>query len=234
MTVNKSIHPTLIRSYREAKYVIEGSKDIVLKIGQANQDLRSILLDKKATTASFITAFNPYSEILNDRENIEAQESLCADIKSLGCFMLNGYGQDEAEEWPREKSVLSLGITESEAEALADKYGQNGFVWIGTLDAFPALRLRHSIQLPINGDVIDWLLNLSPNLRRAAEELSPLDQAWLISASEVDQAHWLDPDSWDLNKPWPLAKPNGSTMGIGTELDRVFKLIAAGQSSIVR
>lgn len=234
MTINQSIHPALIRAYREANYVIEGSQNIVLKIGQVNQDLRKVLKDNEVTAAAFITAFNPYSEIFNDKENLEAQESLCVDIKNLGYSILNGYGQDEAEEWPREKSVLALGITESKAEALADKYGQNGFVWIGSLDAFPALRLRHPIKLPINGDVIDWLLNLPSNLRRKAEELSPLDQAWVMSVSEAEQAHWLDPDSWDLNKPWPLAKPDGSAMGIGTELDRVFKLIAAGQSSIVR
>lgn len=234
MTINQSIHPTLIRAYREAQYVIEGSQNIVLKIGRANQDLRKILKDNEVTTAAFITAFNPYSEILNDRENLEAQESLCVDIKSLGYFGLNGYGQDEAEEWPREKSVLALGITESQAEALADRYSQNGFVWIGSLDSFPALRLRHPIQLPVNGDVIDWLLDLPSNLRRAAEELNPLDQAWVMSVSEAEQAHWLNPDSWDLNKPWPLAKPDGSAMGIGTELDRVFKLIAAGQSQIIR
>lgn len=234
MTSNKTIHPGLIRAYREAKYVVEAESPINLRIGQASQQLKGILKAHKVTTASFITAFNPYSEILNDRENLEAQESLCADIKTLGYSMSNGYGQDEAEEWPREKSVLALGITESQAEALADKYGQNGYVWIGSLDALPALRLRHPIQLPTNGDVIDWLLNLPPNLRRKAEELSPLDQAWLMSVSELEQAHWINPDSWDLNKSWPLAKPDGSAMGIGTELDRVFKLIAAGQSQIVR
>ena len=55
-----------------------------------------------------------------------------------------------------------------------------------------------------------------------------------MSVTNSEQKHWLDTDSWDLNKVWPLAKPDGSAMGIGTELDRVFKLIAAGQSQIIR
>ena len=55
-----------------------------------------------------------------------------------------------------------------------------------------------------------------------------------MTVSEGEQAHWLSPTDWDLNKPWPLAKPDGSSMGIGTELDRIFKIIAAGQVAIAR
>ena len=171
---------------------------------------------------------------MSDEQNRSANESLLTDIQKLGLAVINGYGQDVEEQWPREASVLALGITESQSEVLADKYGQNGYVWIGSLDAFPALRLRHPIGLPTSGDYAIWLSNLPAKLANTAKALGALDQAWLMSVSEAEQAHWLDPDSWDLNKPWPLAKPDGSAMGIGTELDRVFKLIAAGQSSIVR
>jgi hypothetical protein len=234
MTSNKTIHPGLIRAYREAKYVVGMDSPIVLRIGQVNRQLKILLETRKVTTAAFITAFNPYSEVLNDEQNQAAQNSLIEDIQKLGLAVINGYGQDMAEEWPRESSVLALGITESLAEGLADKYGQNGFLWIGSLDAFPALRLRYPIGLPTSGDFAQWLSGLSSNLNVVAKGLSSLDQAWLMSVSAAEQAHWLDPNSWDLNKPWPLAKPDGSAMGIGTELDRVFKLIAAGQSQIIR
>ena len=156
------------------------------------------------------------------------------DIKALGLRSINGFGQDIAEQWPKEPSILILGITESQAEVLADKYSQNAFIWIGSLDAFPTLRLRHPIALPTSDELTEWLSKLAINLLRKAKQLSPLDQAWIMSVSDSEQIHWLDPDSWNLNKVWPLAKPDGSAMGIGTELDRVFKLIAAGQSQIVR
>ena len=234
MMSNKTIHPGLIRAYREAKYVVEYLEPIVLGIGQANQKIKELLEVFEVTTAAFITAFNPYSEVLSDTENEQAQNQLVSDIERLGCELVYGYGQDMAEQWPREQSLLALGITESQAETLADKYGQNGFVWIGSLDAFPVLRLRHSIGLPTSGDFALWLNGLPKELTDKAKDLSSLEQAWLMSVSEEEQAHWLDPNSWDLNKPWPLAKPDGSAMGIGTELDRVFKLIAAGQSQIVR
>ena len=234
MTSNKTIHPGLIRAYREAKYVVQYLEPIELRIGRANESLKGLLEVFDATTAAFITAFNPYSEVLSDAENEQAQNQLCSDIEKLGYEGVFGYGQDVAEEWPREHSFLAVGITESQAEALADKYGQNAYVWIGSSDAFPVLRLRHPIGLPTAGDFTQWLSQLPSNLVATAKGLGSLDQAWLMSVSEAEQAHWLDPDSWDLNKPWPLAKPDGSAMGIGTELDRVFKLIAAGQSSIVR
>lgn len=233
MTSNKTIHPGLIRAYREAKYVIGMDTPIILRIGQANRQLKNLLDAHKVATAAFITAFNPYSEVLNDEENQAAQNSLLMDIQKFGLKVVDGYGQDMAEEWPRESSVLALGITESQAEGLADKYGQNGFVWIGSLDAFPVLRLRYPVGLPTSGDLAQWLSGLPSNLNAVAKGLTSQDQAWLMSVSEAEQAHWLDPESWDLNKPWPLAKPDGSAMGIGTELDRVFKLIAAGQSQIV-
>lgn len=229
----RRIYPHLIRAYREAKYVVEDENPVIMRIGEANSSIKKILATNKVTTAAFITAFNPYSETFSDEQNKAAQDSLLADIKKLGLITISGYGQDVAGEWPKEKSFLVLGITESQAEILADQYGQNAFVWIGTADAFPVLRLRHPIGLPTSGDFAVWLRSLPANLLDRAQKLSSLEQAWLMSVSELEQAHWLVPDSWDLNKPWPLGKPDGSAMGVGTELDRVFKLISAGQSPIV-
>jgi hypothetical protein len=228
-----SINPSLVRAYREAKFVVEYTSPITLLVGQSNSSLRALLKEHNVSTAAFITAFNPYSNVLSDQENISAQNSLIKDIKALGLQKINGFGQDIAEQWPKEVSVLILGITESQAEVLADKYSQNAFIWIGSVDAFPALRLRHPIALPTSDELTEWLSKLAINLSSKAKLLSPLDQAWIMSVTDTEQIHWLDTDSWDLNKVWPLAKPDGSAMGIGTELDRVFKLIAAGQSQIV-
>lgn len=233
MSSNKTIHPSLIRAYRDANYVVEIDGSIKLRVGEANQQLKQLLKAHKVASAAFITAFNPFSQTLSDDENLQAQSSLLAEVKSLGYFAINGYGQDVEGRWPKEQSALILGITETQSEFLSDKYGQNAFVWIGSLDAFPVLRLRYPIGLPATEDFAQWLNALPEHLRTAARELSSLDQAWLMSVSEAEQEHWLNVNLWDLNNPWPLAKPDGSAMGIGTELDRVFKLIAAGQSSII-
>ena len=90
MTSAKTIHPGLIRAYREAKYVIEADDQITMRIGQANQHLAKVLKSHNVTTAAFITAFNPYSETLSDQENHKAQSSLNVDIKSRGYSVING------------------------------------------------------------------------------------------------------------------------------------------------
>jgi hypothetical protein len=228
------ISPNLIRAYREAKFVVESNQPITLLVAQCNRDLSTLLRNHKESTAAFITAFNPYSKVQTDQENLQAQNELLKDIKELGLEAIHGYGQDVAEKWPREESLLIIGITESQAENLADKYSQNAFIWIGSTDAFPALRLRRPIALPTNNELLEWVKNLPSKLKLKAKELSPIEQAWIMSTSDREQQHWLDTGSWDLNHPWPLAKPDGSAMGIGTELDRMFKLIAAGQSQIAR
>ena len=228
------IPPYLIRAYREAKFVVETPNPISLFVGKSNLDLSRILRDADKTTAAFITAFNPYSQQFSDAENLKAQAELIADVGKLGYQYISGYGQDVAEEWPREQSILIIGITESQAEALSDKYSQNAFIWIGTRDSFVSLRLRRSIELPVSDELSSWLDGLTKDQRDVALGLSAVDQAWLMTTSEEDQSHWLSPATWDLNKPWPLAKPDGSSMGVGTELDRIFKIISAGQVSLVR
>ena len=229
-----NINPILIRAYREGIYVVETQNPITLFLGKCNHDLGTLLKEHKVSTAAFITAYNPYSKIKTDQENLEAQNSLVKDIKKLGFKYIEGFGQDVAGNWPREISVLVLGITESQAEVLADKYSQNGFIWIGSIDAFPSLRLRLPIGLPSSKELSDWLSKLPTHLLDKANKLNPIDQAWVMSVGDIEQLHWLDTEAWDLNKVWPLSKPDGSAMGVGTELDRVFKLIAAGQSLIVR
>jgi Protein of unknown function (DUF3293) len=228
------IPPFLIRAYREAKFVVNAPAPITLFVGQSNRNLSNLLKDSKVTTAAFITAHNPYSQQFNDAENAKAQASLIADVKNLGYQFIEGYGQDVAEEWPREDSILILGISESQAEALSDKYSQNAFVWIGTGDAYISLRLRRPIEIPSSEDLQSWINQLTKDQQTEAKKFNSTEQAWLMTVSDDEQAHWLSPSSWDLNKPWPLAKPDGSSMGIGTELDRIFKIIAAGQVSIVR
>jgi len=229
---DKSIHPLLIRAYREAKFVVETSSPITLFIGKSNRDLSIVLQEHGVTTAAFITAHNPYSQPLDETVNAKVQSQLTKDVESTGYKFIKGYGQDIEEKWTREESILILGINETEAEKLSDKYQQNAFVWIGSIDAYVSLRLRRPIQVPSNEEMETWIAGLTKEQQTEVRKLSTLEQAWLLTASDEEQVHWLSPGAWDLNKNWPLAKPDGSAMGIGTELDRMFKIIAAGQSQI--
>jgi hypothetical protein len=123
---------------------------------------------------------------------------------------------------------LALGISLVDAEYLADQFGQNAFIWMNTNDAFVSLRLRFEIGKPTSEEVQDWIKTLPEPLQGEAQARTIKEQALLMSVPRIEQLHWLNPNGWDLNQVWPLACPDGSAMGIGTEMDRMFKLIAAG------
>ena len=95
------------------------------------------------TSAAFLTAFNPYSVLLTAEENLHNQHSLISDIHSLGLTSIAGEGSDSSNLWPSEPSVLALGISLQSAELLADRYGQNAFLWISSDDGFVSLNLRY-------------------------------------------------------------------------------------------
>lgn len=88
--------------------------------------------------AAFITAFNPYSEMLSADENDLRHKLLVEKINRLNLASYEGFGSDQAGEWPREKSLLILDINKSEAIKLAKDFGQNAILWIEE-DAIPRL-----------------------------------------------------------------------------------------------
>ena len=229
MIARKTVHPNLVRAYREAIYIVnEGDDAIALKVGEVSPALAALMHDHKATTAAILTAYNPYSEIQPSAENERMQVALVAELKAAATICFDAIGSDSDGNWEPEASALALGISLMEAERLADQFGQNAFIWINTADAFVSLRLRFAIGEPKQNEVQDWIATLPEPLQEAAQARTIKEQALLMSVPRIEQLHWLNPHGWDLNQVWPLACPDGSAMGIGTEMDRMFKLIAAG------
>jgi hypothetical protein len=229
MIATKTVHPNLVRAYREAIYIVnEGDDAIALKVGEVSPALAALMHVHKSTTAAILTAYNPYSEIQPSAENERRQAALVAELNATAVICFDAIGSDPEGEWEPEASILALGITLVEAERLADQFGQNAFIWINTADAFVSLRLRFAIGEPKQEEIQDWIASLSEPLQGEAQARTIKEQALLMSVPRIEQFHWLNPNGWDLNQVWPLACPDGSAMGIGTELDRMFKLIAAG------
>jgi hypothetical protein len=229
MIARKTVHPNLVRAYREAIYIVnEGDDAIALKVGEVSHALAALMRVHKAQTAAIITAYNPFSEIQPLEENERQQKALVAALKpkSITCF--DAIGSDPEGKWEPEPSTLALGISLVDAERLADQFGQNAFIWINTADAFVSLRLRFEIGLPTSEEVQSWIQSLPEPLQGNAQARTIKEQALLMSVASPEQLHWLNPNGWDLNQVWPLSCPDGSAMGIGTEMDRMFKLIAAG------
>ena len=229
MITTKTVHPNLVRAYREAIYIVnEGDDAIALKVGEVSPALAALMHVHKATTAAILTAYNPYSEIQPSAENERRQAALVAELKATAVVCFDAIGSDPNGDWEPEASTLALGISLVEAERLADQFGQNAFIWINTADAFVSLRLRFAIGEPKQDEVQDWIKTLPEPMHGEAQARTIKEQALLMSVPRIEQLHWLNPHGWDLNQVWPLACPDGSAMGIGTEMDRMFKLIAAG------
>jgi hypothetical protein len=231
MTTNekRKVHPLLVRAYREAIYIVnEGEESISLRVGEVNHELAKLMRLRKAQTAAVLTAYNPYSQLKSLEENESSQAKLINALSLKSIAFINAIGTDSKGEWDSEPSVLALGISLQDAEILADEYGQNAFIWVNNADSFISLRLRFDIGLPSENEIIEWIETLSATLKDYALSLPLHDLALILSTPIHEQEHWLNPNGWDLNKAWPLARPDGTAMGVGTEMDRMFKLIAAG------
>ena len=229
---NSMIHqipPQLIKAYRQASYVVFGGEgEVVLKVGKVSPELVTILKKNNVNCAAFLTAYNPHSQQLERTANQLSQAKLLEELQSQHIDYLLGEGRDDSGEWLAESSVLALGIGLQNAEMLAQQFKQNAFVWVNNLDGLVSLRLCHQIAIPTSSEANQWISQLPAHLQEVARLTPFTEMAWLMSVPDQELEHWLNVDSWDLNKPWPLARPDGSAMGVGSELDRVFRLIQAG------
>lgn len=229
MNAPKTIPPSLIRAYRNAHYFVHhGDEVLLLKVGNANSALGNLLKAYNCFTAAFLTAYNPYSQPCELSDNTKAHQDLVDALTQLGVKYVEGLGTDPNSDWDPEPSLLVLGISLSQAEQLADQFGQNAFLWIANPAGVVNLKLRHPIGNPTVLELAHWLENLPKPLQDTAQLISVDERNWIMSVNEDEQHHWLSPQTWDWNTPWPVAKPDGCAISVGTELDRMFKLTSSG------
>lgn len=229
MSKSKTIAPSLVRAYRQAQYFVHyGQEVLFLRAGFINHALGNLLRAKGKATAAFLTAYNPHSQVQDEQVNAQAHERLLSHLSAGEVEVIEGLGTDPQEEWDAEPSVLALGLTLSQAEQLADEFGQNAFLWIPNSQGFVNLKLRYPVGDPSVTEFEQWIAHLPENLRANAKALACEERNWLMTATDAEQQHWLSPDSWDWNTPWPNTRPDGCPISIGTEMDRMFKLVSNG------
>lgn len=229
MSLDKTISPALVKAYRNAHYYVHhGQEVLLLKVGFINHALGNLLQAQGQATAALITAYNPYSQIQTPEQNMLAHQQLLEVLAKANVKVIEGFGSDPNEDWDPEYSVLALGLTLCQAEQLADAFGQNAFLWIANPQGFVNLKLRYPVGNPEDDEFTAWLAQLPEHLRDAAKVLPQEERNWLMTVGESEQHHWLSPVSWDWNTPWPIARPDGCAIALGTEMDRMFKLAASG------
>ena len=126
--MKSGIDPSLRQKYLDTDYIISDDPPLLMKVGEQSDDLRVLLGSMGVESAAFITAWNPHSEKLTEDENDDRQAVLLSDIEKMRLNYLVGYGQ--GNDW-QEYSYLVLGIDKDQATAMATRFEQNAYVWIG-------------------------------------------------------------------------------------------------------
>ncbi|MBT8557812.1 hypothetical protein G6712_02360 [Polynucleobacter paneuropaeus] len=73
----RAISPKLIKAYKEAIYVVRlGDREIALQVNKASLQLAKLMEEWEVPTAAFLTAFNPYSQTLDAKENEACKNTL--------------------------------------------------------------------------------------------------------------------------------------------------------------
>lgn len=79
-----AIDEELLKAYTDARFCIYSEPALTLQVGTEPTELKTLMLKHAVSTAAFITAFNPYSQLLSDLENNQRNSKLHADIQHGG------------------------------------------------------------------------------------------------------------------------------------------------------
>ena len=227
--MTRSIHPDWVCRQREARYEVAMPQGtLIFSVGLVCNEMARSLHKSSATTAAFMLTENAHGEPDDPSGCAEVQGILINDVEALGLTALLGKRSDDAGQLTPKPGVLVFGIALAQAEELARRHGLNGFIWIGDQVGLPALKLMYPLFVPEDVELARWRASLQGDEATAAALLPRREQAALMAVPKSQWRHWLLPALWDISQPWPLARPDGGAMGIGCELDRMFKLVAAG------
>jgi hypothetical protein len=128
----------LTKAYAETHYKVTGEVELTLRVGEANAGLAALQVKQGCSSSAFITAYNPFSQQLDDTQNQKRQASLSAELQQAGFILFDGIGSHPSGNWPGEPSFLVMGVSLEEASAIGERYEQNAIIWSGA-DAVPQL-----------------------------------------------------------------------------------------------
>ncbi len=130
----------LLLAYCRTDYCVDArGTAIVVRVGQRCAKLDHELTRRGVSPWAFITAWNPGSKPLADKENARRQAMLEEAVRNLKLDFDHGAGVSDDSLWTPEESLCVYGIEESVAIDLATRFEQNAIV-VGTPGGKPTLR----------------------------------------------------------------------------------------------
>jgi hypothetical protein len=134
------LNQDLISAYEATDFHVKAEPEFTLKIGQVSNELNALFKQNNIFNASFITAWNPYSNSLSDEENQARNNELKNELNIQSLKFIDGFGQDPLGQWAGEDSFLVLGISLEASKKLGLQFKQNAIVW-SDKNAIPQLIL---------------------------------------------------------------------------------------------
>ena len=104
------------------------SKLYRITVDEPCSNIDNTLKELSAYHAYFITPENPFSIPLSDEGNILRHERFINIIMDANYIFFEGYGTNEDETWPKEKSYLIVCDDDDKMQRLAGDFGQNGML----------------------------------------------------------------------------------------------------------
>ena len=135
-----AIDPQTIQAYLETEYRVLGTFAFALQVGQISPELLAAHKQHGVDCSAFLTACNPFSQVLDGDANAARQQALANELTQDGFAYVEGIGQHPSNLWPGEESYLVFGLSLADAKALGARLEQNGFIWSGA-DGTPQLIL---------------------------------------------------------------------------------------------
>ena len=134
------IDAVTVQAFRETEYRVHGDEPFTLRVGETCSALAAAHKRHRVDCSAYITACNPFSQILDDEANAERHAALGREISQRSLASIEGIGQHPSNQWPGEASYLIFGLTLEAAKTLGTRLEQNAIVWAGA-DAVPQLIL---------------------------------------------------------------------------------------------
>ena len=129
-----------VQAFRETEYRVHGDEPFTLRVGETCSALAAAHKRYRVECSAYITACNPFSQILDDETNAERHAALEREISQRSLSSIEGIGQHPSNQWPGEASHLIFGLPLEAAKAMGTRLEQNALVWAGG-DAVPQLIL---------------------------------------------------------------------------------------------
>ena len=140
MEFKSQLDQALLSAYEITNFHVKADPAFILNVSKSSEELKLLFKKNRVASATFISAWNPYSKSLSSKENQVRNEQLKNELTLRSFKLIDGFGQDPLGQWDGEDSFLVLGISLESSKKLGVQYEQNAIIW-SDKDAIPKLIL---------------------------------------------------------------------------------------------